>query len=107
MDLFSANVFPTYRSFQVGELIYASAVIAANITKDARSYITNLIGGPMPHYQELLNKGIESAIAELKTKAKKAGYDGVMGIRISHPSVTEGAVEVIIVGNGFNYVMGE
>jgi hypothetical protein len=33
-------------------------------------------------------------------KATDKGYDGVMGVKISHPSVVDGGVEVVY-GNGY------
>ena len=43
-------------------------------------------------------------MAELDAKAKALGYDGVIGVKISHPSLVEGGVEVVVYGNGFRFV---
>jgi len=88
---------------QIGELLYASGVVAANAVKDFKENIRNLIGGPMHHYEELVEKAIDRAIDRLKDRARRAGYDGLTGFRISHPSLVEGGAEVVVYANGFRF----
>ena len=33
----------------------------------------------------------------------RKGYDGVLGIRIAHPYITSGAIEVVVAGTGFRF----
>lgn len=84
-----------------GELIYACAVSGANILRDMREVITNTIGGQMTRYEALLDKTIERALANLAARAHERGYDGVLAVRISHPVITNGAVEVVVTGTGY------
>lgn len=86
---------------ELGDLITVVHVAAANVVKDIRENIRNLVGGRMPHYERLIGNAIEAALRELDEKALAAGYDGVIGVRVSHPVVVEGAVEVVAYGNGF------
>ena len=88
---------------EIGELIFASGVVAANAVKDFKENIRNLIGGPMTHYEELVEAALERAVSRLKEKAKKKGYDGLTGFRISHPSLVEGGAEVVVYANGFRF----
>jgi uncharacterized protein YbjQ (UPF0145 family) len=46
---------------------------------------------------------VEAALADLAQKARERGYDGVVGVKIAHPQVVDGGVEVIVYGNGFRY----
>ncbi len=87
-----------------GELVFASAVAGANIIRDLRETVTNYVGGNMTRYEYVLDKTIERAFAILSERAKAKGYDGVLAIRVSHPMITTGALEVVAVGTGFNYV---
>jgi uncharacterized protein YbjQ (UPF0145 family) len=57
----------------------------------------------MVHYEVLVAKAVDTALAELDEKAKAQGYDGVIGVKISHPSLVEGGVEVVVYGNGFRF----
>ncbi len=87
-----------------GRVVFASAVAGANIVRDVRETITNYIGGNMTRYEFILDKTIERCFAQLADKAQAAGYDGVLAIRVSHPYIVTGALEVVAVGTGFNYV---
>ncbi len=89
---------------EMGELLTVVVVAAANIVKDIRENIRNLVGGRMVHYEQLVQSAVDQALAELERKARERGYDGVVGVKISHPSVVEGGVEVIVYGNGYKNV---
>lgn len=91
------------RPVRTGSLVHASAVSGANILRDMREAITNTIGGNMLRYEALLDQTIDRALEQLAERAKERGYDGVLGVRISHPTITDGAVEVVVCGTGFNY----
>jgi uncharacterized protein YbjQ (UPF0145 family) len=86
---------------EVGELLTVVVVYAANVVKDIRENIRNLVGGRMTHYERLIDEAVSTALAELEAKAKSRGYDGVIGVKIVHPKVVDGGVEVVVYGNGF------
>ena len=85
-------------------MIWVSTVNAVNIFRDVREIITNTLGGRMLRYERLMNLTLERALAELETKAQAKGYDGCLGVRISHPRIADGACEIFVYGTGFNYV---
>lgn len=87
-----------------GEVVYAMAVSGANIVRDMREAITNTLGGHMTRYESLIDQTMARALDLLAERAKAKGYDGVLAIRISHPVITDGAVEVVVTGTGFNFV---
>lgn len=91
------------RAVRHGELVFASAVAGANIVRDMREAITNYVGGNMTRYEYVLDRTIERCFAILSEKARAKGYDGVLAIRVSHPMITTGALEVVAVGTGFNF----
>jgi uncharacterized protein YbjQ (UPF0145 family) len=87
-----------------GRLVFASAVAGANIVRDVREKITNYLGGNMTRYEYILDKTITRCFEQLAEKARADGYDGVLAIRVSHPYIVTGALEVVAVGTGFNYI---
>jgi uncharacterized protein YbjQ (UPF0145 family) len=91
------------RPIETGGLVHASAVSGANVLRDMREAITNTIGGHMIRYESLLDETIERALAKLAERAAAAGYDGIVALRISHPAITDGAVEVVVCGTGFRF----
>jgi len=88
-------------NIEIGELFTVVVVKAAHIVKDIKENIKNLIGGKMNHYETLIQTTLDEALAEIEKKAKYKGYDGVIGIKISNPTVVDGGVEIIVYGNGF------
>jgi uncharacterized protein YbjQ (UPF0145 family) len=91
------------RPIERGEIIYAVAVSGANILRDMREAVVNTLGGHMVRYEALLDKTIARALDGLSERARERGYDGVLGIRVTHPYITNGAIEVVVTGTGFNY----
>ena len=90
-------------NIEIGELLTVAVVYAANVVKDIRENIRNLVGGRMTHYERLIEQAVNTALAELEAKAKAKGYDGAIGVKIANPMVVDGGVEVIVYGNGFRY----
>jgi uncharacterized protein YbjQ (UPF0145 family) len=86
---------------EIGELLVVVTVYAANVVRDVRENIRNLIGGRMNHYEGMIQTAVEQALVDLDKKATEKGYDGVVGVKIIHPNVVEGGVEVVVYGNGF------
>lgn len=86
---------------EIGELLTVVVVAAANVIKDIRENIRNLVGGRMTHYEKMIEDAVNQALHDLDKKAKERGYDGVIGVKIANPTVVEGAIEVIVYGNGF------
>jgi len=91
------------RPIERGEIVYAVAISGANILRDMREAVVNTIGGHMTKYEALLDKTIARALDGLSERARGKGYDGVIGIRITHPYITSGAIEVVVTGTGFRY----
>lgn len=106
MALYTADKL-TDRKVREGELIYVATVNAANIIRDVREIITNTFGGRMRRYERLMDVTLERALAELEAKAREKGYDGCLGVRISHPRLADGACEIFVYGTAFHFVAEE
>ncbi len=78
-----------------GTAVHATAVSGANVLRDLREAVTNTLGGKMLRYEKLLNLTIDRALDTLEERALAAGYDAVVGLHISHPVITDGAVEIV------------
>jgi len=89
---------------EVGEFLVVTVVRAANVVSDIRENIRNLTGGRMRHYERLVENAVELALNDLREKARARGYDGVIGVKISHPQVVDGGVEIIVYGNGYRKI---
>lgn len=91
-------------AIEVGELLTVVHVRAANVVRDIRENIRNLVGGRMTHYEALIRDAVDAALTELDEQALAKGYDGVIGVKIANPVVVEGAVEIVVYGNAFRCV---
>ncbi len=91
------------RPIERGEAVYFVAISGANILRDMREAVINTIGGHMTKYEALLDKTIARALEGLSERARAKGYDGVLGIRVTHPYITSGAIEVVVMGTGFKF----
>ena len=103
--LIALDVHPSAQ-IELGELLTVVHVKAANVVKDIRENIRNLVGGRMAHYEVLIRDAVNDALAELDALATTQGYDGVIGVKIANPVVVEGGVEVVVYGNLFRYCKG-
>lgn len=90
---------------EIGELLTSVVVRATNVGKDVMENIKNLTGGKMNHYEDLIKKALDEALTDLEEKAKSKGYGGVIGVKICHPTVVIGGVEIIVYGNGFKKIL--
>ncbi|MEO0809106.1 MAG: heavy metal-binding domain-containing protein [Pseudomonadota bacterium] len=87
-----------------GDLVFATAVSGANVLRDVREAVTNVVGGQMKRYEHVLDHTIARALESLKERAKDQGYDGIVSLRIVHPHITDGAIEVVVYGTGFYHL---
>jgi uncharacterized protein YbjQ (UPF0145 family) len=94
------------RNIKEGELLYANAVLAANLLRDIREAFTNALGGKMRRYESVLDRVTEQAIELLKAKAAAKGYDGLIAVRITNPYMVQGSAAVTVYGTGFNFIAG-
>jgi uncharacterized protein YbjQ (UPF0145 family) len=83
-----------------GATLHGVAISGANVLRDLREAVTNTLGGKMIRYEKLLDQTIDRAIETIEERAIAAGYDAIVGLRISHPVITDGAIEVVVVGTG-------
>lgn len=83
-----------------GTMLHANAVSGANVLRDLREAVTNTLGGRMTRYETLLDATIERALDKLEDRAVNAGYDAVLAVRVSHPVITDGAIEIVVTGTG-------
>ena len=89
---------------EVGELLTVVVIMAANVVRDLRENIRNLTGGRMTHYEQLVQRAVDTAMRDLEEKACARGYHGVVGVKIANPQVVDGGVEIIVYGNGYHRV---
>ena len=106
MQIYTVESLSGHR-IKEGELIYANAILAANLLRDAREAITNAIGGKMLRYERLLDRVTAQALELLKAKGLEKGYDGIVAVRISNPFMIQGSAAITVYGTGFHFIQDE
>lgn len=85
---------------ELGELVVVGHVRATNVFRDIREAWRNLVGGDLQRYTILLEETLASAQAKFRAELLRQGYDGAVGVRFSHPGITERGADVVIYGTG-------
>ena len=92
------------RADRQGDIVYACAISGANILRDMREAVVNTIGGHMTKYEALLDTDDCARPGDVSPSAPaRKATTGCVGLRISHPFITSGAIEVVVAGTGFRY----
>ena len=87
----------------LGELLTVVVVNSTNMVKDVLAGFKDAVGGRMEIYEDLIQSAVDTALKELDKKTKDLDYDGVIGVKISSPTVASGGAEVVDYGNGFHF----
>lgn len=95
------NTSPLENKIKLG-LVYGSSVRAKSLFKDIGANITNVSGGKIQSYFDLLNNSREDAIEEM-IKNAILNYGNlenkeIYNIRISTSQITNGASEILVYG---------
>ncbi|WP_413207367.1 heavy metal-binding domain-containing protein [Rhodospirillum sp. A1_3_36] len=89
------------RHAKLGSMIFVTHVNAIHVIKDIREQITNVFGGRMTRYEDLLQEGADAAVQKLKEKLSAGNWDGAYAVHFSHPTIVEGGCEIILSGTPF------
>ena len=85
----------------VSQLLREPALMAKLKFEDIRRALMESDNG-----EQLIQAAVKLALADLEATASDRGYDGVLGVKISHPTVVDGGVEVVVYENGFRVRKG-
>lgn len=79
-------------------VVFSSKVIAAGVTGDIATKITDFLGGNASKYEEVLNRGVQESMEKLYKIAFQEGADAVVGVKVevSTFSTTKGGFFVIL-----------
>lgn len=71
-----------YKGLVVGEVI-----LGANIFKDVFAAFSDILGGRSQAYESSLKEARDSAILEMKEKAKQMGANAILGVDVDYETV--------------------
>ena len=87
--VFTARRPPAEPTFRSGALVVGSVVIAEDYFKRLAVGLRSLIGGRLPAYESLLERGRREAIVRMKEQARRLGATVVYNVRLETSSLSE------------------
>lgn len=79
-------------------LVQGSTVRAKHIGKDIIAGLTNLVGGELTSYTDLLQEARQEAINRLVQEAVSLGANAIVDIHFATSAVAQGAAELLAYG---------
>lgn len=82
------------------DIVVGEAILGANIFKDIFGAIRDVIGGRSGAYEEEMGNARAIAFAEMESKAKTLGANGIVGIDIDYEVVGQGGSMMMVSVSG-------
>jgi len=79
-------------------LATGEAIMGANVFRDFKASITDLVGGRSRAYEGKLQEARDAAFAEMTQKASRMGANGIVGVDIDYEVIREGMLMVAVSG---------
>lgn len=98
MILTASDEIPGAPIIQVLGLVMGNTIRAKHIGKDIIAGLRNIVGGELNEYTEMLQESRNQAIQRMIKQAEELGADGVVTVRFTTSSVTQGAAEMLAYG---------
>ena len=98
MIVVNTETVPGMRIVQVKGLVQGNTIRAKHIGRDIMAGFKNLVGGELKGYTELLTEARREAMTRMLAQAHELGANGVVNVRFSTSSVTQGAAELYVYG---------
>jgi len=79
-------------------LVQGSTVRAKHAGRDLMAGLKNIFGGELKGYTELLHESRQEALERMQQQAEAISANGVLNVRFSTSSITQGAAELFAYG---------
>ena len=79
-------------------LVQGSTVRTKHIGRDIAASLTNIVGGELKGYTELLVEARADALGRMQEQAEALGADAILNVRFTTSSITQGASELLAYG---------
>ncbi len=81
-------------------MVSAETIIGANIFKDLFAGIRDIVGGRSSSYEGVLTEAKETAMEELKDKAKALGANAILAIDLDYETVGQSGSMLMVSASG-------
>lgn len=98
MIISNMEEIPGRRVVQHLGVVQGSVVQAKNVFRDIGASLKNLVGGELRSYTDLMNEAREEAVGRMTQEAEALGANGILNVRFSTSTITQGAAELLAYG---------
>lgn len=85
-------------------IVTGETIIGANAIKDMMAQLTDFFGGRSNSYEKVVSEARNTALEEMKQKARALGANGVIGIDIDYETIGGSMIMVTACGTAIRYV---
>lgn len=85
-------------------IVTGETIIGANAIKDMMAQLTDFFGGRSNSYEKVVSEARDTALEEMKQKARALGANGVIGIDIDYETIGGSMIMVTACGTAIRYV---
>ena len=79
-------------------IVTGEVIMGANVFRDIRASITDIIGGRSEAYEEEMVRGRQNAIDDMITDADRLRADAIVGVSLDYATVREGMIMIAASG---------
>ncbi len=88
-------------------MVSGNTVRAKHFGRDIMARFTQIVGGEITGYTEMLSEAREEALGRMAAEAEKLGADAVINTRFSTSGIMENAAEVMAYGTAVRLSSGQ
>ena len=81
-------------------VVSGEAILGANVFRDFFAGITDLVGGRSGSYEQVLRRGRDTALEELKAEALSLGANAVIGVDLDYESLGSNGSMLMVTASG-------
>ncbi|MFH1509436.1 MAG: YbjQ family protein [bacterium] len=79
-------------------IVRGNTIRARNVGRDIMAFAKNIVGGEVHEYTKLMAEAREQAYDRMLEDAKSKGADGIVNVRFTTSTITQGAAELLAYG---------
>ena len=81
-------------------IVTGETITGANIVRDVMATVTDYVGGRSAAYEEEVGRARESALDELRDRARVKGADAVVGVSLDYETIGSRGAMIMVTASG-------
>ncbi len=98
MLITTQDEFSDYTIVETLGIVRGNTVRTRHLGKDILAVFRNIVGGEVPEYTKLIAESREQAIDRMTQDAQSRGANGIVCVRFTTSTISQGAAELFVYG---------